>query len=148
MNLFRLFSRGQSGPAARERLQVLLAHERAAAGGDADLLGKLRDEGRVMLVSTHNLGSVPDFCDRTVFVKGTVIASGPTAETFTEANLERAFGGVLRHFTLGGDALHDDDDARAITIFTDDERPLVHYGEHLQRREDRANEDRANEDRK
>ena len=44
MNLFRLFSRGQSGPAARERLQVLLAHERAAAGGDADLLGKLRDE--------------------------------------------------------------------------------------------------------
>ena len=32
--------------------------------------------------------------------------------------------------------------ARAITIFTDDERPLVHYGEHLQRREDRANEDR------
>ncbi|HUH49737.1 MAG TPA: manganese/iron ABC transporter ATP-binding protein, partial [Mycoplana sp.] len=37
------------------------------------LLGTLRDEGRVMLVSTHNLGSVPDFCDRTVFVKGTVI---------------------------------------------------------------------------
>ena len=24
-------------------------------------LGKLRDEGRVMLVSTHNLGSVPEF---------------------------------------------------------------------------------------
>jgi hypothetical protein len=26
----------------------------------------LRDEGRVMLVSTHNLGSVPRFCDRAV----------------------------------------------------------------------------------
>ena len=86
-------------------------------------------------------------CDRVVLVKGTVLAYGPTETTFTRANLERAFGGVLRHFTLGGDALHDDDDARAITIFTDDERPLVHYGEHLQRREDRANEDRANEDR-
>ena len=43
MNLFRLFSRGQSGPAARERLQVLLAHDRAVTG-DSDLVGKLRDE--------------------------------------------------------------------------------------------------------
>ncbi|GAA4174380.1 manganese/iron ABC transporter ATP-binding protein [Shinella granuli] len=94
-----------------------------------DLLGKLRDEGRVMLVSTHNLGSVPDFCDRTVFVKGTVIASGPTAETFTEANLERAFGGVLRHFILGGRDLHDDEDKRSVKVITDDERPFVIYGE-------------------
>ena len=43
MNLFRLFSRGQSGPAARERLQVLLAHERASVG-DSDLVNKLRDD--------------------------------------------------------------------------------------------------------
>jgi len=43
MNLFRLFSRPQSAPAARERLQVLLAHERAAVG-DSDLVAKLRDE--------------------------------------------------------------------------------------------------------
>ncbi|WDZ80023.1 cell division topological specificity factor MinE (plasmid) [Ensifer adhaerens] len=43
MNLFRLFSRTQSAPAARERLQVLLAHERASAG-DSDLVTKLRDE--------------------------------------------------------------------------------------------------------
>lgn len=43
MNLFRFFSRGQSAPAARERLQVLLAHERASTG-DSDLVNKLRDE--------------------------------------------------------------------------------------------------------
>lgn len=44
MNLFRLFSRSQSSaPAARERLQVLLAHERATVG-DSDLVTKLRDE--------------------------------------------------------------------------------------------------------
>jgi manganese/iron transport system ATP-binding protein len=94
------------------------------------LLRELRDEGRVMLVSTHNLGSVPEFCDRTILVKGTVLAHGPTETTFTRKNLERAFGGVLRHFTLGGEALHDDHDAdsRSVTIFTDDERPLVHYG--------------------
>ena len=97
------------------------------------LLRELRDEGRVMLVSTHNLGSVPEFCDRTVLVKGTVLAYGPTETTFTRENLEQAFGGVLRHFTLGGDALHDDEDARAVTIFTDDERPFVQYGDKTQR---------------
>ncbi|WP_290426954.1 manganese/iron ABC transporter ATP-binding protein [Tabrizicola flagellatus] len=92
------------------------------------LLRDLRDEGHVMLVSTHNLGSVPDFCDRTVLVKGTVLAHGPTETTFTRANLERAFGGVLRHFTLGGSDLHDDDDSREVSILTDDERPFVQYG--------------------
>ena len=92
------------------------------------LLGELRAEGRVMLVSTHNLGSVPQFCDRTVFVKGTVLASGPTETTFTRENLQLAFGGVLRRVTLSGDELHDDDDPREVTILTDDERPFVQYG--------------------
>lgn len=91
------------------------------------LLREMRDEGRVMLVSTHNLGSVPEFCDRTVLVKGTVLAYGPTETTFTRENLELAFGGVLRHFVLGGADLHDDDDARSVSVFTDDERPFVIY---------------------
>jgi manganese/iron transport system ATP-binding protein len=93
-----------------------------------ELLRALRDEGRVMLVSTHNLGSVPDFCDRTVFVKGTVLAYGKTEDTFTEANLELAFGGVLRHFILGGSDLHDDADERRVKVISDDERPFVTYG--------------------
>ncbi|WP_305792534.1 manganese/iron ABC transporter ATP-binding protein [Agrobacterium sp. a22-2] len=91
------------------------------------LLKDLRREGRVMLVSTHNLGSVPDFCDRTVFVKGTVIASGKTEDTFTEENLHLAFGGALRHFVLSGSDLHDDADARQVKVITDDERPFVIY---------------------
>jgi manganese/iron transport system ATP-binding protein len=99
------------------------------------LLRELRAEGRVMLVSTHNLGSVPEFCDRTVLVKGTVLAHGPTETTFTRANLERAFGGVLRHITLGGGDLHDDDDPRLVSILTDDERPLVTYGDRTHTRE-------------
>ncbi len=93
------------------------------------LLREMRDEGRVMLVSTHNLGSVPEFCDRTVLVKETVLAHGPTSEVFTHENLEIAFGGVLRHFVLGGSDLHDDDDARQIRVITDDERPFVVYGD-------------------
>jgi cell division topological specificity factor len=43
MNLRRFFSRPQSAPAARERLKVLLAHERAAVG-DSDLVARLRTE--------------------------------------------------------------------------------------------------------
>lgn len=92
------------------------------------LLRELRDEGRVMLVSTHNLGTVPEYCDRTVLMNGTVLRHGPTETTFTRENLELAFGGVLRHFTLGGEALHEDSDVREVTILTDDERPFVQYG--------------------
>lgn len=93
------------------------------------LLRELRDEGRVMLVSTHNLGSVPEFCDRTVLLNRTVLAYGPTETTFTQPNLEKTFGGVLRHFVLGGADLHDDEDKRHVTVLTDDERPFVIYGE-------------------
>lgn len=94
-----------------------------------DLLRQLKAQGHLMLVSTHNLGSVPDFCDQVVLVLRTVLAAGPTATTFTQANLERAFGGVLRHFRLEGEELHADDDRRTVTVLTDDERPVVFYGE-------------------
>ena len=100
------------------------------------LLKELRDEGRVMLVSTHNLGSVPEFCDQTILVKGTVLNYGPTETIFNRQNLEAAFGGVLRHFVLGGADLHDDDDARQVTILTDDERPFVLYDDETKTQSD------------
>ncbi|MDO5613730.1 MAG: manganese/iron ABC transporter ATP-binding protein [Paracoccus sp. (in: a-proteobacteria)] len=96
------------------------------------LLRALRNEGRVMLVSTHDLGSVPEFCDRVVLVRGTVLAYGPTATTFTPDNLRKTFGGVLRHFTLAGADLHDDADTRAVTVLSDDERPLIFYDDQHQ----------------
>lgn len=43
MNLWTLFRRNNSAPVARERLQVLLAHERAIVG-KSDLLMTLQDE--------------------------------------------------------------------------------------------------------
>ncbi|MGI9406633.1 MAG: manganese/iron ABC transporter ATP-binding protein [Hyphomicrobiaceae bacterium] len=93
------------------------------------LLRELRDTGHLMLVSTHNLGSVPDFCDQVVLINRTILAAGPTETTFTQENLELAFGGVLRHFRLDGTELHDDEDERGVTVLTDDERPVVFYGE-------------------
>src|SRR5262245_38488542 len=99
------------------------------------LMRELRGEGRLMLVSTHNLGSVPDYCDRVVMLLNTVLAAGRTAEVFTQTNLEKAFGGTLRRFRLEGTQLHEDEDARGLTVLTDDERPAVFYGD---RREDHA----------
>jgi cell division topological specificity factor len=43
MNLLNLFNRRASAPVARDRLQVLLAHERTIAGG-SDLVALLREE--------------------------------------------------------------------------------------------------------
>jgi manganese/iron transport system ATP-binding protein len=88
------------------------------------LLRELRAEGRLILVSTHNLGSVPEFCDQVVLINRTVLAYGPTAEVFTSDNLAKAFGGALRHFDLDRSTVNDHD-GRQVTVLTDDERPLV-----------------------
>lgn len=88
------------------------------------LLRSLRDEGRIILVSTHNLGSVPEFCDHVVLVNRTVLASGPLEDVFTEDNLNRAFGGVLRQFHFESSTIQDHD-GKTVKLLTDDERPLV-----------------------
>ena len=94
-----------------------------------DLLKALRDEGRVILVSTHNLGSVPNFCDQVILVNRKVLGAGPTESVFTQSNLQQAFGGALRFHVLESNQLHDDDDQRQVTVISDDERPFVLYGD-------------------
>ncbi len=89
-----------------------------------DLLRELRSEGCVVLVSTHNLGSVPEFCDQVVLLNRKVLAHGPTEEIFTEQNLTSAFGGQLRHFHFEQSTIQSHD-GRAVKVLTDDERPLV-----------------------
>jgi len=88
------------------------------------LLRELRAEGCLILVSTHNLGSVPEFCDQVVLINRTVLAYGPTAAVFTPANLTHAFGGTLRHFNIEKSTVNVHD-GHQITVLTDDERPLV-----------------------
>ncbi len=106
-----------------------------------NLLRELRDEGLIMLVSTHNLGSVPEFCDHVVLVNRTVLAAGPIADVFTEENLLRAFGGVLRHFRFDESTVQKHD-GRTVTLLTDDERPLViGKGGHVEYSQRRGHED-------
>jgi len=59
-----------------------------------DLLIQLRAEGHTILISTHDLASISTFCDRTILLNQTVLAAGPTAETFTAENLTMTFGGL------------------------------------------------------
>jgi len=59
MSIFRLFSSRGSAPVARERLQILLAHERGPRG-QSDLLVILREEiltviGRHVKVERENV---------------------------------------------------------------------------------------------
>lgn len=86
------------------------------------LLKEMRKSGAVMLVSTHNLGSVPEFCDRTVLIKGTVLGYGPTSEIFTEENLTETFGGALRHHMV-----KPSDMTNGADVVSDDESPLILY---------------------
>ena len=60
-----------------------------------ELLRELKNEGHLIFVSTHDLGSIPEFCDHVVIINRTVIASGATETTFTAENLIKAFGGAL-----------------------------------------------------
>ncbi|GAB3657944.1 manganese/iron ABC transporter ATP-binding protein [Zhihengliuella somnathii] len=57
------------------------------------LLTSLTNEGRTILMSTHDLAGVPSFCTQALLLHRTVIASGLPGEVLTERNLARAFGG-------------------------------------------------------
>lgn len=106
-----------------------------------ELLRTLRTEGRLVLVSTHNLGSVPEFCDQVVLINRTVLQAGATDEVFTQENLVQAFGGVLRHFHFDQSTVQKHD-GKAVTLLTDDERPLVFgKGGHLEYSQRKGKED-------
>jgi cell division topological specificity factor len=59
VSLLRLFGgRSASAPVARERLQILLAHERGAIGGQPDLVMRLREE--ILAVVSRHVALDPD----------------------------------------------------------------------------------------
>jgi manganese/iron transport system ATP-binding protein len=109
------------------------------------LLRDLRQQGHIIFVSTHNLGTVPEFCDQAVILHRTVLAFGPIAQVFTEENLNQAFGGVLRHFRFDESTVGSHD-GRSITVLTDEERPLVYgKGGHLEFSQRKDHEDLVKE---
>lgn len=61
----------------------------------AALLRELRDEGRTIMISTHDLASVPELCDSAVLLQQQVIAHGPLEEVLAPETLARTFGAKI-----------------------------------------------------
>jgi ABC-type Mn2+/Zn2+ transport system ATPase subunit len=55
------------------------------------LLRALRDQGKLIIASHHDLASVPEIFDRVVLLNGELIAAGPTAEAFTTENIQKTY---------------------------------------------------------
>ena len=59
------------------------------------LLRELADEGRTLVVSTHDLVAVPALCDRVALINRRIIAHGDVQETLRPDLLAEAFGGFV-----------------------------------------------------
>jgi manganese/zinc/iron transport system ATP- binding protein len=70
-----------------------------------EVLRTLRDEGKTVLVVHHDLPTVPEYFDEVVLLNMRVVASGPVATTFTQANLHRTYGGRLTLLDQASEAL-------------------------------------------
>ncbi len=58
-----------------------------------DVFRRTRDEGRTLLLVTHDLASVEKYADRAVLLNRTVMATGAPSKVMTLENLARAFEG-------------------------------------------------------
>ena len=73
----------------------------------AELFLQFRREGCTILISTHDLTHVRDFCDLVVLINKTVLAYGETSEVFTPENLSLTFGGLPPDLLTGNSSMED-----------------------------------------
>ncbi len=92
-----------------------------------ELILLLKKEGKLVLVSTHDLGSIPDYCDKALLINQKLIAEGSVTEVFTPENLQYAFGGVLRHSKLPKHMRSGHEEE--IVILSDDEKPIIFWND-------------------
>jgi manganese/zinc/iron transport system ATP- binding protein len=62
-----------------------------------DLLRRLRDRGRTVIVVHHDLTTVSAYFDWLVMINRRIIAQGPVAQVYTPENLRAAYG---RHLAM------------------------------------------------
>ena len=89
------------------------------------LFRSLVDRGCLIIVSTHNLGSVPRFCDEVILLDKKLLAYGPVKKIFTEDNLKKTFGNMYRQHHVDLITNTKKNKKHEVTIISDDERPLV-----------------------
>lgn len=59
------------------------------------LLGEFRNQGKLVLAVHHDLRTVPRYFDDVLLLNMRLVAAGPVNEVFTQANLQRTYGGRL-----------------------------------------------------
>lgn len=65
--------------------------DRNAVEAFAQAMRRLREAGKLIVASHHDLKSVESLFDHILLLNGELVASGPTAEAFTKENLDRAY---------------------------------------------------------
>ncbi len=75
-------------------------------------LQELRKMGKTVLVVHHDLRSVVRYFDRLVMLNVRLVAEGPTAEVFTEKNLQKTYGGRLTILETLGAAVQAEEKTR------------------------------------
>ncbi|MCS7046297.1 MAG: iron ABC transporter permease, partial [Gemmataceae bacterium] len=63
--------------------------------------------GKTIFVVHHDLRTVPAYFDHVILLNVRLIASGPTATTFTDENLRKTYGGRLAILETIGQAVRD-----------------------------------------
>jgi manganese/zinc/iron transport system ATP- binding protein len=59
------------------------------------ILRELRAQGKTALVVHHDLQTVTEYFDHVILLNMRLVATGPTAEVFTQENLRKTYGGKL-----------------------------------------------------
>jgi ABC-type Mn2+/Zn2+ transport system ATPase subunit len=65
--------------------------DRNAVKAFAQAMRRLREAGKLIVASHHDLKSVEALFDHILLLNGELVACGPTAEAFTKDNLDRAY---------------------------------------------------------
>jgi ABC-type Mn2+/Zn2+ transport system ATPase subunit len=77
--------------------------DRNAVEAFAQAMRRLREAGKLIMASHHDLKSVEALFDHILLLNGELVACGPTAEAFTKVNLDRTyavhvFSGHAHHY--------------------------------------------------
>lgn len=73
------------------------------------ILRTLRAEGKTVIVVHHDLRTAGIYFDQLVLLNVRLVANGPTAAVFTEANLRKTYGGRLSILETAGQAVRNQD---------------------------------------